>query len=220
MQSVSYSSIPRDVAISYECIGVTDQKKARARSRNLYPACVFNVLPNVFPISSSTPRKPTLESAPSGSYLFDLCIALNFTTTPMRFEHCFNNIAWNARSCSTVLLFYMFVYIVFTFILVAHLYPHNMVTYTGQELFKHNIASVTVGKLPQPLLDTIKDNGICAVTRGCKAGRNRQRTFRPIIGGRPGFVPTYHQRGVNNVNIIRLKPTHFETQRQGWHVTK
>ena len=104
LHSVSYSSIPRDVAISYECIGVTDQKKARARSRNLFPACVFNVLPNVFPISSSTPCKHTLESAPSGSYLFDLCIALKFTTTPMRFEHCFNNIAWNARSCSIVLL--------------------------------------------------------------------------------------------------------------------
>ena len=34
-----------------------------------------------------------------------------------------------------------------------------------------------------------------------------------IIGRRPGFVPTDHQRGVNNVNIIRLKPTNCQTQR-------
>ena len=52
-----------------------------------------------------------------------------------------------------------------------------------------------------------------SVTRGCRAGCNRQRTIRPIIGRRPGFVPTDHQRGVNNVNIIRLKPTNCQIQR-------
>ena len=78
--------------------------------------------------------------------------------------------------------------------------PHNMVTYTQQELFNHNITSVTGGKLPQPLFDIIKDNGIGGVTRECRAGRNRQRTIHPIIGRRPGVVPAYHQRGVNNVS--------------------
>ena len=95
---------------------------------------------------------------------------------------------------------------------MAHLYPHNMVTYNRQELFNHNIAKVTGGKLPQPLFDTIKDNGMCAVTRGWRAGRNRQRTVPPTIGRRPGFVPTDHQPGVNNVNIIRLKLTNCQTQ--------
>ena len=122
----------------------------------------------------------------------------------MRFEHCFDNIAWNARSCSTVLLD-LYACIFFTFILVAHLYPHSMVTYTRQELINHNIASVTGSKLPQPLFNTIKDNGgICTVTRGCRAGRNNQRTIRPIIGRRPGS---------SNVNIIRLKPINCQTQR-------
>ena len=88
-----------------------------------------------------------------------------------------------------------------------------MVTYPRQELFNNNIACVTSWKLAQPLFDTKKDNGMCAVTRGCKAGRNRQRTIRPIIGRRPGFVSTDHQRGVNNVNIIRLKPINYQTQR-------
>ena len=46
------------------------------------------------------------------------------------------------------MLLVLCVYIFVTFILVAHLYPHNMVTYTRQELFSHNIASVTGGKLP------------------------------------------------------------------------
>ena len=96
---------------------------------------------------------------------------------------------------------------------MAHLYPHNMVAYTRQELFNHNTASVTGSKLRQSLFNMIKDSGICAFTRGCRAGRNRQRTIRPMIGRRPGFVPTYHQRGVNNVNIIRLKPTNCQTQR-------
>ena len=62
------------------------------------------------------------------------------------------------------------------------MYPYNMVTYPRQEPFNNTNACVTSGKLAQPLFDTIKDNGICAVTRGCKAGRNRQRTIRPIIG--------------------------------------
>ena len=86
-----------------------------------------------------------------------------------------------------------------------------MVTYPRQELFNNNIACVTSRKLAQPLFETT--NGMRAVTRGCKAGRNRQRTIRPIIGRRPGFVPTYYQRGVNNVIIIRLKPINCQTQR-------
>lgn len=89
--------------------------------------------------------------------------------------------------------------------------PVPMVTYTRQELFAHNIASVTGGRLPQPLFDTLKDNGICAVTRGCRAGRNRHRTIRPVIGRRPGFTPTYHQRGVNNANITRVKLSSCQT---------
>ena len=101
--------------------------------------------------------------------------------------------------------FYMCLYV--TFILVAHLYPLN----TGQELFSHNIAIVTGSKLVQPLFDTIKDNGMCAFTRGCRAGRNRQRTVRRILD--IGFVPTYHQRGVNSMNMLRLKPTNCQTQR-------
>ena len=84
-----------------------------------------------------------------------------------------------------------------------------MVTYKRQELFACNDAAVSGGKLPQPLFDAIKlkDSGICAVTRGCRAGRNcnRQRTIRPVIGRRPGFRPTFHQRGVNNNNIIHVK---------------
>ena len=82
-----------------------------------------------------------------------------------------------------------------------------MVTYTRQELFDCNNAAVSGGKLPQPLVDAINDNGICAVTHGCRAGRNcnRQRTIRPVIGRRPGFRPTFHQRGVNNNNIIHVK---------------
>ena len=78
-----------------------------------------------------------------------------------------------------------------------------------QALFACNNAAVSGGKLPQPLFDAIKlkDSGICAVTRGCRAGRkcNRQRTIRPVIGRRPGFRPTFHQRGVNNNNIIHVK---------------
>ena len=47
--------------------------------------------------------------------------------------------------------------------------PDPMVTYIRQELFACNNAAFSVGKLPQPLFDAIKDNGICAVTQ---AGRN------------------------------------------------
>ena len=82
-----------------------------------------------------------------------------------------------------------------------------MVTYTRQELFACNNAAVSGSKLPQPLFDAIKDNGICAVTRGCRVGLNcnRQRTIRPVIGRRPGFKPLFHQRGVNNNNNIHVK---------------
>ena len=82
-----------------------------------------------------------------------------------------------------------------------------MVTYTRRELFDCNNAAVSYDKLPQPLFDGIKGNGMCAVTRGCRAGRNcnPQRTIRPVIGHRPGFRPTFHQHGVNNNNIIHVK---------------
>ena len=43
--------------------------------------------------------------------------------------------------------------------------PLPIVTYTPRELFDCNNAAVSGGKLPQPLFDAIKDNGICAVTR-------------------------------------------------------
>ena len=85
--------------------------------------------------------------------------------------------------------------------------PVPVVTYTQQELFACNNPAVSGGKLPQPLFEAIEDNGMCAVMRGCRAGRNcnRQRTIRPVIGRRPGFRPTFHQRGVNNNNIIHVK---------------
>ena len=88
-----------------------------------------------------------------------------------------------------------------------------MVTNTRQELYGFNNAAVSGGKLPQPLFDAIKDNGICAVTRGCRAGRNcnRQRTIRPVIGRRPRFTPIFHQRGVNNNNIIHVKLSTCQT---------
>ena len=61
-----------------------------------------------------------------------------------------------------------------------------MVTYTRQELFASNNAAVSDGKLQQPLFDAIKDNGICAVTQGCRAGRNcnRLRTIPNTIATR------------------------------------
>ena len=88
-----------------------------------------------------------------------------------------------------------------------------MVTYTRQELFGFNNAAVGGGKLPQPLFEAIKDNGMCAVKRGCRAGRNcnRERTICPVIGRRPGFTPIFHQRGVNNNNIIHVKLSACQT---------
>ena len=82
--------------------------------------------------------------------------------------------------------------------------PAPTVTYSRRELFACNNAAGSGGKLPQPLFDAIKDNGICAVTRGCRAGRNCNRQ-RPVIGRRPDFRPTFHHRGVNNNNIIHVK---------------
>ena len=76
----------------------------------------------------------------------------------MRLEHRFDNITLDARYCSTVLLvFYLCVSVMFI--------PVAMVTYTRQELFASNNAAVSGGKLPQPLFDVIKDNGMCAVRR-------------------------------------------------------
>jgi len=80
-----------------------------------------------------------------------------------------------------------------------------IVTYTRHHLFACNNAAVRGGKRPLPLFRrNKKDNGIYAVTRGCRAGHNcnRQRT---VIGSRPGFRPTFHQHGVNNSNIIHVK---------------
>ena len=52
-----------------------------------------------------------------------------------------------------------------------------MMTYIRQELFACNNAAVSGGKLPQPLFDAIKDNGMCAVTGGCGAGRNSNEQY-------------------------------------------
>ena len=123
----------------------------------------------------------------------------------MRFGRRFYNTTMYARNCSTVLLVFMCVYFCDFY---SGAIPVPMVTYTRQELFACNKNEiVSGGKLPQPLFGTIKDNGICAVTRARRAGRscNRQRTLRPVIGRRSGFKPTFHQRGVNNNKIITVK---------------
>ena len=122
----------------------------------------------------------------------------------MRLDHRFNNITLDARNFSAVLFVSISVYFCDFY---SDGIPAPMVTYTRRELFDCNNAAVSGGKLPRPLFDAIKDNGICAVTRGCRAGRNcnRQRTIRPVIGRRPGFRPTFHQHGVNNNNIIHVK---------------
>ena len=118
----------------------------------------------------------------------------------MRLDHRFNNITLDARNFSAVLFVSISVYFCDFY---SDGIPAPMVTYTRRELFDCNNAAVSGGKLPRPLFDAIKDNGICAVTRGCRAGRNcnRQRTIRPVIG----FRPTFHQHGVNNNNIIHVK---------------
>ena len=107
----------------------------------------------------------------------------------------------------TVLLCYLCFISVYFCDFYSHGIPLPMVTYTRRELFDCNNVAVSGGKLPQPLFEAIKDNGICAVTRGCRAGRNcnRQRTIHPVIGYRPSFRPTFHQLGVNNNNIIHVK---------------
>ena len=90
----------------------------------------------------------------------------------MRLGHRFDNITLDARNCSTVLF-------VCTCVYFCDFYsdgiPVPMVTYTRQELFACNNAAVSGGKLPQLLFDAIKDSGICAVTRGCRAGHNCNR---------------------------------------------
>ena len=107
----------------------------------------------------------------------------------MRLDHRFDNITLDARNCSTVFYYAICVYLCVCMCICVYLcvfvcisvyfcdfysdgIPAPMVTYTRQELFACNNAAVIGGKLPQPLFDAIKDNGICAVTRGCRAGRN------------------------------------------------
>ena len=88
------------------------------------------------------------------------------TATLVRQEHRFDNITLDARNCSTVLLvFYLCVSCDF----YSDGIPVPMVTYIRQEVF------VSDGKLPQPLFDAIKDNGICTVTQGCRAGPPTRR---------------------------------------------
>ena len=78
-----------------------------------------------------------------------------------------------------------------------------MVTYTRQELFAYNNEAVSGGKQPQPVFDDIQHNGICSVTRGCRAGRNcnRQRTIRPLIGRRSGFRPTFTNTALTTIPL-------------------
>ena len=125
--------------------------------------------------------------------------------TQIRFGHRFDNTTLHARNCSTVLLyFYVCVCIYVTFISIC--IPVPMVTYTRQELFVCTNAIVSGGKLPQPLFDTIKVNGICAVTRGCRAGRscNRQRTVRPVTGRRPVLAPLSTNAALTTITLPPL----------------
>ena len=70
-------------------------------------------------------------------------------------------------------------YLCFIYVYLCDFYsdgiPVSIVTYTRQELFACNNAAVSGGKLPQPLFDAIKYNGICAVTRGCRANMSSDR---------------------------------------------
>ena len=99
----------------------------------------------------------------------------------VRFEHRFDDIARNSMSCTTVLL----VFICVTFILVAYQYPHNMVTYSRQEQFRHNIAGVTGSKLTQPLFDKIKDWNLyghlrvqsCSQSPAANSSKNQTSTW-------------------------------------------
>ena len=91
--------------------------------------------------------------------------------------------------------------------------PRAVIAYTRQELFSHDIASVTGRKpmLPHALFTVIKKAGISAFTRGCRAGRNKQHPIRQITGHRPSAALVWRQCGVNCTNLSSIKADHQAT---------
>ena len=91
--------------------------------------------------------------------------------------------------------------------------PRAVIAYTRQELFSHDIASVTGRKpvLPHALFTVIKKAGISAFTRGCRAGRNKQHPIRQITGHRPSAALVWRQCGVNCTNLASIKADHQAT---------
>ena len=91
--------------------------------------------------------------------------------------------------------------------------PRAVIAYTRQELFSHDIASVTGRKpvLPHALFTVIKKAGISAFTRGCRAGRNKQHPIRQITGHRPSAALVWRQCGVNCTHLALIKTDHQAT---------
>ena len=91
--------------------------------------------------------------------------------------------------------------------------PRAVIAYTRQELFSHDIASVTGRKpvLSHALFTVIKKAGISAFTRGCRADRNKQHPIRQITGHRPSAALVWRQCGVNCTNLALIKADHQAT---------
>ena len=91
--------------------------------------------------------------------------------------------------------------------------PRAVIAYTRQELFSHDIASVTGRKpvLSHAVFTVIKKAGISAFTRGCRAGLNKQHPIRQITGHRPSVALVWRQCGVNCTHLASIKADHQAT---------